>query len=88
MEILANKGAIVDYNDPYIPELPEMRKYHFKQKSVALTKENLSSYDCVLISTDHSDYDWHFIVENSQLIVDTRNAASEVKENRHIIVKA
>ncbi len=88
MEILNDKGAVVDYNDPLIPELPEMRKYDFKSKSVDLTKENLAQYDCVLVSTDHSVYDWDFIVEHSQLLVDTRNAAKNVMKNRHKIVKA
>jgi UDP-N-acetyl-D-glucosamine dehydrogenase len=88
MEILNEKGAKVDYNDPLIPELPEMRMYNVKGKSVDLTKENLAQYDCVLISTDHSVYDWDFIVEHSQLVVDTRNATKDVGKNRDKIVKA
>jgi UDP-N-acetyl-D-glucosamine dehydrogenase len=88
MEILNEKGAIVDYNDPLIPELPQMRMYNVKGKSVDLTEENLAGYDCVLVSTDHTVYDWDFIVKNSQLVVDTRNATKDVKENRDKIVKA
>ena len=49
MELLEKRGAIVDYNDPYIPELPETRKYKFRKFSVTLTPETLSSYDCVVI---------------------------------------
>lgn len=88
MEILLDKGAEVDYNDPLIPELPSMRMYDIHRKSVELTPENLGSYDCVLISTDHTVYDWDFIVKHSQLVVDTRNATQQVMESRNKIVKA
>jgi len=88
MTILLSKGAIVDYNDPYIPVLPYMRHYDIKKESVELTAENLQKYDCVLISTDHSLYDWDFITEHARLIVDTRNATQNVMHNREKIVKA
>jgi UDP-N-acetyl-D-glucosamine dehydrogenase len=88
MEILLEGGAEVDYNDPLIPELPSMRMYDIHRKSVELTEENLSKYDCVLISTDHSVYDWDFIAEHANLIVDTRNAMSNVTGHREKIVKA
>jgi UDP-N-acetyl-D-glucosamine dehydrogenase len=88
MEILLEKGAAVDYNDPFVPELPSMRMYHIQRKSVELTAENLSVYDCVLISTDHSQYDFDFIVEHAQLVVDTRNATTNVNKHRDKIVKA
>lgn len=88
MEIMLEKGATVDYNDPLIPELPSMRMYDIKRKSVELTQQNLAKYDCVLISTDHSVYDWDFIVEHARLVVDTRNATHKVLENRDKIVKA
>ncbi|RMF61198.1 MAG: nucleotide sugar dehydrogenase [Calditrichaeota bacterium] len=88
MEILLRKGAEVDYNDPFVPELWTMRHYNFKNKSVELTPENLASYDAVVISTDHSVYDWDMIVKHSRLVVDTRNATAGVKEDRHKIYKA
>ncbi len=88
MEILLDKGAIVDYNDPHIPVLPEMRHYDIKKESVELTPDNLKKFDCVLISTDHSAYDWDFIAQHSKLVVDTRNAMINVKDNRENIVKA
>ena len=88
IEILEHKGAKVDYNDPYVPVLPDMRHYDIKKKSIDLTPENLSNYDCVLISTDHSVYEWDFIVEHSKLVVDTRNATQNVVKNRDKIVKA
>ncbi|WP_353684441.1 nucleotide sugar dehydrogenase [Thermodesulfovibrio sp. 3907-1M] len=73
MELLEKKGASVDYNDPYIPELLETRRYKFSKKSIDLKQDNLSVYDCVVIITDHSAYDPDFIVKNSKLIIDTRN---------------
>jgi UDP-N-acetyl-D-glucosamine dehydrogenase len=73
VEILTDRGAKVDYNDPFIPTTPVTRKYQFNLHSVDLTPENLKAYDCVVITTDHSVYDPEFLVKNSQLIVDTRN---------------
>lgn len=88
MEILINKGAVVEYNDPHVPVLPSMRHYDIKRESIELTPQNLAAYDCVLISTDHTAYDWEFIVEHAQLIVDTRNATDKVKSGKEKVVKA
>lgn len=74
IEILHEMGAEVDYNDPYVPVLPETRKYNFEMKSVELTEKNLQSYDLVLLSTNHDDYDYEFINKHANLILDTRNA--------------
>ena len=74
IEILREKGAIVDYNDPYVAKLPKTRKYNYDMESVELSKKNLAKYDLVLLSTDHSDYNYKFITANSKLILDTRNA--------------
>ncbi|MBF0321314.1 MAG: nucleotide sugar dehydrogenase, partial [Nitrospirae bacterium] len=87
-DILQKKGAVVDYNDPYLPEMPKTRKYSFKKTSVALTAENLSNYDCVLISTDHSAYDPVFIASNSRLVVDTRNLIKDSHKYKGKIIKA
>ena len=79
IELLADGGALVDYNDPHIPVLPEkMRDHELKMKSVELTEDALGSYDCVVIATDHSDYDYRWIVDKSRLVVDTRGAARGV----------
>ena len=88
MEILIEKGALVDYNDPLIPELPHMRMYDIKRRSVELSAENLAKYDCILVSTDHTVYDFDFIVKHAQLVVDTRNASVNVSSGREKIVKA
>ncbi|MCX7910334.1 MAG: nucleotide sugar dehydrogenase [Endomicrobia bacterium] len=74
MELLERKGSKVDYNDPYIEQIPPLRKYKFLKRSVELNEKNLKRYDCVIIITDHSCYDYKMILENSNLIVDTRNA--------------
>jgi len=74
IEILREKGAKVDYNDPYVPKLPKTRKYQYDMESVELSKKNLAKFDLVLLSTDHSDYNYKFITTNSKLILDTRNA--------------
>ncbi len=74
IEILREKGAKVDYNDPYVPKLPKTRKYHYDMESVELSKKNLAKYDLVLLSTDHTDYNYKFISASSKVILDTRNA--------------
>lgn len=88
IELLKSGGAKVDYNDPYLPQTHKMREYDLKMKSVPLTAAKLKSYDCVLISTNHSDYDYKWIVKNAKLVVDTRNATAAVKSGRSKIVKA
>jgi UDP-N-acetyl-D-glucosamine dehydrogenase len=52
---------------------------------VPITKEQLATYDAVLIATDHSTVDYAFLVANSKLVVDTRNATAQVKDKRHVI---
>ena len=86
IELLKDKGAQVDYHDPYFPRLPRTRKYDFGMAAVEPTAEALASYDAVVIVTDHSSYDYAAIVRHSRLVVDTRNATKEVKEHRDRIV--
>ncbi|MGH1363800.1 MAG: nucleotide sugar dehydrogenase [Calditrichia bacterium] len=88
MEILLDKGSLVDYNDPLIDALYPMRHYNYDSQSVDLSPETLKQYDAVLISTDHTVYDWEMIVEHSNVIIDTRNATVNVKTNRDKIYKA
>ena len=88
IELLQAKGAKVDYNDPYCPRTHKMREHNLKMTSKKLSAGMLKSYDAVLISTDHSDYDYQFIVSNAKLVIDTRNAARDVKRGRKKIVKA
>jgi UDP-N-acetyl-D-glucosamine dehydrogenase len=89
MELLLEKGAFVQYNDPHIPVLPLMRNHPLPRlTSQELTSEYLQSQDCILIVTDHSAYDWTWIAEHAQLIVDTRNAMKDVVHSRAQIIRA
>lgn len=78
IEQLLSRGSLVSYNDPHVPHLPKMRRHSIQMDSQTLTPELLSSQDCVIILTDHSSYDWGWIVAHSPLIVDTRNATRDV----------
>jgi UDP-N-acetyl-D-glucosamine dehydrogenase len=77
IELLQKEGAQVSYNDPYFPTVGKGRKYDLQMKCAPL--DNLAQYDCVLIVTDHSDYDYARIVRESQLVVDTRNATRGIE---------
>ena len=88
IELLKAKGARVDYNDPYIPQTHKMREYDLKMRSKKLGAKMLQGYDVVLISTNHSDYDYQWILDHAQLVVDTRNATAQAKRGRKRIVKA
>ena len=74
IEIYREKGAVVDYSDPFIPILPKTRKYNYLMKSIKLTADKLKSYDMVVLSTDHTSFDYNFIAANSRIIIDSRNA--------------
>jgi UDP-N-acetyl-D-glucosamine dehydrogenase len=74
IEALQQLGAVLSYHDPHIPELPTMRHYRVPPlSSQPLTKEFVQSQDCLVIATDHSQVDYHFIAEHAGLVVDTRN---------------
>lgn len=79
IELLQDEGATVDYSDDYVTMIPKLRKYEFKKKSVKLTKQNIAKYDLVLLSTDHTYFDYKLIYDNAKLIVDTRNAFKKFK---------
>lgn len=84
IEIFEEKGAQVDYSDPYIPKLPATRKYQYDMDSVELTEENIKSYDLLVLSTDHSNFDYAMIEKNAAVIIDTRNAFGSrgIKSNK------
>jgi UDP-N-acetyl-D-glucosamine dehydrogenase len=88
IELLRDRGAIVDYNDPHVPRTPRQRGHNLDMTSKELTAAALRSYDCVLIATDHTAYDYAWIVRHAPLVVDTRNAAANVKSPRGKVVKA
>jgi UDP-N-acetyl-D-glucosamine dehydrogenase len=80
IEVLQKHGALVSYNDPYFPKIGKGRKYDLQMQRVPL--EALGQYDCVVIVTDHSDYDYQQIVDEAQLIIDTRNATAGISSPR------
>jgi UDP-N-acetyl-D-glucosamine dehydrogenase len=89
MEKLVEMGAEVDYNDPYVSRIPEgTRQTSFSPRSVDLSETALEGYDCVVVITDHSCYDYQWIVEHSRVVVDTRNACSGVDDPEGKVVKA
>ena len=77
MELLDEKGAIVNYSDPHVPVFPKMREHYFDLSSIELTPENIKKYDCVLIATNHKAFDYEMIKSHAQLIVDTRGVYKE-----------
>ncbi|HWZ77894.1 MAG TPA: nucleotide sugar dehydrogenase [Candidatus Sulfotelmatobacter sp.] len=77
IELLQKDGAQVSYHDPYFPFIGKGRKYDLQMKCAEL--KDLGQYDCVLIVTDHSDYDYKHIVQEAQLVVDSRNATRGIQ---------
>jgi UDP-N-acetyl-D-glucosamine dehydrogenase len=76
IELLQKEGAQVSYHDPYFPFIGKGRKYDLQMQRSDLAK--IAEYDCVVIITDHSDYDFKQIVRDSKLVVDTRNATKGI----------
>lgn len=77
IELLQKQGAEVKYNDPYCGFVGRGRHYDLQMKSTPL--DNLGQYDCVLIVTDHSDYDYKKIVNEAKLVVDSRNSTKGIR---------
>jgi UDP-N-acetyl-D-glucosamine dehydrogenase len=89
LELFTNLGAELSYHDPFIPRLKRVRKHDFSHlESRPLTADFLAVQDCVVVATNHSSFDIKLIVENSSLVVDTRNATRDVHTGREKIVKA
>jgi UDP-N-acetyl-D-glucosamine dehydrogenase len=80
MKILADKGAVLSYSDPYIPTI---REEGFELDSIELTNGHLGGVDCVVILTDHKQVDYAQVVQTASLVVDTRNALKG-REAQHI----
>ena len=80
IELLKKEQACVDYNDPYFPVVGHGRHYDLGMKCTSL--DRIPEYDCVLIVTDHSDYDYAAIVDAASLVVDTRNATRGIQSSK------
>ena len=72
MELLKERGAIVEYTDPYVSVFPKMREHSFNLTSIDPTPDNISSYDLLLLATDHSNFDYDLFQQHAKLIIDTR----------------
>ena len=85
MELLRQRGALVEYSDPHVPVFPSMREHHFDLTSVHLTADAVASFDLVLVATDHAKFNYALILEHAQLIVDTRGVYLDASDK---VVKA
>ncbi|HDX8373261.1 TPA: nucleotide sugar dehydrogenase, partial [Aeromonas dhakensis] len=72
MDKLSRLGALISYSDPYVPKIENVSEYQMAMSSISLSAESISGYDCVLVATDHDDFNYDMIKMCSQLIVDTR----------------
>jgi UDP-N-acetyl-D-glucosamine dehydrogenase len=77
IELLQKRGAIVEYNDPFFPTVGQGRKYALNMTSTPL--EKIPEFDCVVVVTDHSQYDFAEIVKKAKLVIDTRNATKGIE---------
>jgi UDP-N-acetyl-D-glucosamine dehydrogenase len=76
IELLQKRGALVEFNDPFIPFAGQGRKYALNMTSTSL--DRIPEFDCVVIATDHTQYDYRDVVSKAQLVVDTRNATKGI----------
>ena len=85
MELLEEKGATVEYHDPYIPTIPMTREHseYAGRKSVSL--DAVGEYDCVLIATDHSNVAYTDVLKDAKLVVDTRHAIPHHCREKHLV---
>ncbi len=89
MKLLKERGAELSYSDPYIPRLHRMREYDFSyMSSVPLNQDTLGKADLVLITTDHTNVDYQSVVNQSKLVVDTRNATKKLTRGSEKVVRA
>ncbi len=88
ISLLEDLGAKIDYHDPHVPAMHKMRRHDFGMRSIELNPAALATYDCVIIATHHSAYDWQMIADHAKLIVDTRHAMAKVHGKKDHIVDA
>ncbi|MGN6097991.1 MAG: nucleotide sugar dehydrogenase, partial [Bosea sp. (in: a-proteobacteria)] len=90
MELMEERGAAVDYHDPYVPAIPRTREHAALagRRSVDIRDGGVAIYDAVLIATDHDGVDYAGLVRDARLIVDTRNVCERNGLRRNHIIKA
>ncbi|MDP3732157.1 MAG: nucleotide sugar dehydrogenase [Candidatus Omnitrophota bacterium] len=79
IDAFQKNNIAVSYYDPIIPYL---KLNHINLKSIGLNKQQLMKFDCVIIAVDHSSLDYKFILDNSKLVFDTRNAYRNFKNSK------
>jgi len=88
ISLLMEKGANVEYHDPFVPKVERMHGFEHALASVPLELAKLSRYDAVLVLTDHSSLDYGEIVRQSNLVIDTRNVTKKLSRNNEKVLKA
>jgi UDP-N-acetyl-D-glucosamine dehydrogenase len=88
MTLLRERGARVDYHDPYVPEVEPIHGFPYRMRSTPLDPQRIELYDAVLILTDHAGIDYGEVVAHAALVIDTRNATGRLKRFREKIIKA
>ena len=84
IHVLEEKGARVTYHDPYVPRL---EVDGLSMSSVHLDEGVMRASDCVVVITGHRSYDWQWVLNNSSLVVDTRNATRKVSSSNCLVVR-
>ena len=72
MELFEKKGAEVSYSDPFIKSFPKLRNYNFEKESIKISAESLNQFDLIVITTDHSSFDYELIRRHARIVLDTR----------------
>ncbi|MBO6566033.1 MAG: nucleotide sugar dehydrogenase, partial [Pseudomonadales bacterium] len=72
IQLLEAEGAKVNYSDPLVPVMPKLRDYDFSHRSLDVTPDLVSRHDCVLVITDHDDFDYALIEKHARILIDTR----------------
>jgi UDP-N-acetyl-D-glucosamine dehydrogenase len=90
IELLVHQGARVSFHDPYVRAIPRTRRHPGLAgvKQLELTAAALRDQDCAVVVTDHSGYDWQMVLENSAVVVDTRNVMAHLKAPDQRVYKA
>jgi UDP-N-acetyl-D-glucosamine dehydrogenase len=85
INILHDLGAKVEFSDPFFEELPFTRKHTLKLRAQPLSAQTLRSADCIVLATDHDDFDYNLIQNEASLIVDTRGKFNKASKK---VIKA
>jgi UDP-N-acetyl-D-glucosamine dehydrogenase len=83
IRLLIQKGAIISYSDPYVPILSDYNGL----KNTQIEEGIVRRMDLILITTDHTLYDYEWIVEKAQLVIDTRNATKGIKRGKEKVIR-